>query len=105
MLPPTAGNGVRCLDTTGAGAPVYTRMSRWVKAGVLGRLFEHLQRKRLMRVLIEALRLDATIVKMYPHSTGARKKTAPRPSAAAEVAVAPNFIWLLRPRETSSLGA
>lgn len=84
---------------------VYTRMSRWAKAGVLDRLFEHRQRKRLMRVRIEALSLDSTIVKVHPDGTGALKKADRRPSAVVEAAGAPSFIWLPRPREMSSPGA
>lgn len=34
---------------------IYTRMMRWSKAGVLDRVFEQLQRQRLMRVRIEAI--------------------------------------------------
>ncbi len=83
---------------------IYTRMSRWAKAGVLARLFEHLQRKRLLRVRIEALSLDSTIVKVHPDGTGALKKADPKPSVAAEAAGAPSFIWLPRPREMSSPG-
>ena len=71
---------------------IYTRMSRWAKAGVLDRLFEHLQRKRLLRVRIEALSLDSTIVKVHPDGTGALKKADLKPSVAAEAAGAPSFI-------------
>ena len=84
---------------------IYTRMSRWAKAGVLDRLFEQLQRRRLMQVRIEALSLDSTIVKVHPDGTGALKKAAPRPSAAAVAAGAPSFIWLPRLLAMSSPGA
>ena len=75
---------------------IYTRMSRWAKAGVLDAVFECLQRQRLMHVRIEALSLDSTIIKVHPDGTGAPKKTAPRPSERAAAAGAPNFIWLPR---------
>ena len=75
---------------------IYTRMSRWAKAGVLDALFEQLQRRRLMRVRIEAVHLDSTIIKVHPDGTGALKKAAPRPSAEAAAAGAPSFIWLPR---------
>ena len=84
---------------------VYTRMSRWAQAGVLDRLFEHLQRQRLMRVRIEAISLDSTLVEVHPDGTGALEKADPRPSAAAGAAGAPSFIGLPRPREMSSPGA
>ena len=75
---------------------IYTRMSRWAKAGVLAEVFTHLQQQRLMRVHIEAVSLDSTIMKVHPDGTGALKKTAPRASARAVGAGAPNFIWLPR---------
>ena len=75
---------------------IYTRMSRWAKAGVLDAVFERLQRQRLMQVRIEAVSLDSTIMKVHPDGTGAPKKTDPRPSAKAGAGGAPNFIWLPR---------
>ncbi|MBB5216188.1 transposase [Parapusillimonas granuli] len=80
---------------------VYTRMMRWSRAGVLDRVFEHLQRERLMRVRIEALCLDSSIMKVHPDGTGARKKTAPKASGAAAAGGAPNCIWLPRMIATS----
>ena len=103
-----AANGCKWRALPGHYGPwhtLYTRMSRWAKAGVLDSLFEQLQRQRLMRVRIEALSLDSTIVKVHPDGTGAPKKTAPRPSAAVEVAGVPSFIWLPRVPAMSSPGA
>jgi len=67
----------------GSWHSIYTRMSRWARAGVLDAVFERLQRERLMRVRIEAVSLDSTIMKVHPDGTGAPKKTVPRPSARA----------------------
>jgi transposase len=53
---------------------IYTRMNRWAKAGVLDRLFEELQHQQLVRIKIEAVSLDSTIVKVHPDGTGALKK-------------------------------
>jgi transposase len=75
---------------------VYTRMLRWSRAGVLDRVFEQLQRRRLMQVRIETVCLDSSIVKVHPDGTGAPKKTAPKRSDAAAAAGAPNCIWLPR---------
>lgn len=75
---------------------IYTRMNRWAKAGVLDRVFERMQAEQLVRVRLEAVSLDSTIVKVHPDGTGARKKTARRPSAAAAEAGPPKFIWLPR---------
>ncbi len=75
---------------------IYTRMNRWSKAGVLGRLFEHLQRQQIIRIKIEAVSLDSTMVKVHPDGTGALKKTGPKPSENPELGGPPRFIWLPR---------
>jgi transposase len=59
---------------------IYTRMSRWSKAGVLNRIFTRLQTERLMEVKMHAVSLDSTTVKLHPDGTGARKKTDRSPS-------------------------
>ena len=75
---------------------IYTRMNRWAKAGVLDRLFAKLQEEQIVRIKIEAVSLDSTIVKVHPDGTGALKKTVPRPSANPGVDGPPRFIWLPR---------
>ena len=73
---------------------IYTRMNRWSKAGVLDRLFAKLQEEQIVRIKIEAVSLDSTIVKVHPDGTGALKKTVPRPSANRGAVGPPRFIWL-----------
>ena len=75
---------------------IYTRMNRWAKSGVLDRLFEKLQREQVVRIKLEAVSLDSTIVKVHPDGTGALKKTDPSRSASRAVDGAPGFIWLPR---------
>jgi len=75
---------------------IYTRMNRWSKNGVLDRVFEQLQRHNIVRVRLEAVSLDSTIVKVHPDGTGARKKTARNRSASPEADGPPRFIWLPR---------
>jgi transposase len=75
---------------------IYTRMNRWAKAGVLDRLFAELQREQLIRVKIEAVSLDSTIIKVHPDGTGALKKTVHKRSASLAAAGAQRFIWLPR---------
>lgn len=53
---------------------IYTRMNRWAKAGVLDKLFEKLQEEQLIRIKLETVSLDSTIVKVHPDGTGALKK-------------------------------
>jgi transposase len=75
---------------------IYTRMNRWSKSGVLDRVFQELQREQIVRIKIEAVSLDSTVVKVHPDGTGALKKTAPKPSENPEAAGPPRFIWLPR---------
>ncbi len=75
---------------------IYTRLRRWAAAGVLDRTFQALQEHRLIRLRIECVGLDSTIVKVHPDGTGARKKTARKPSASRAAAGPPRFIWLPR---------
>ena len=81
---------------------IYTRMNRWSKNGVLDRVFEQLQREQILRLKLEAVSLDSTIVKVHPDGTGALKKTVPSPLAGPEAAGPPSFIWLPRMLEPPS---
>src|SRR5436189_516304 len=62
--------------------PIYTRMNRGTKAGVLDRMFEELQRAQVVRIRIEAVSLDSTSIKVHPDGTGALKK---RPASHRQV--------------------
>lgn len=75
---------------------IYVRMNRWSKNGVLDRVFAQLQKEQIVRIKIEAVSLDSTIVKVHPDGTGALKKTARKPSASLVEDGAPRFIWLPR---------
>ena len=75
---------------------IYTRMNRWSKAGVLDRVFARLQQEQIIRIKLEAVSLDSTIVKVHPDGTGALKKTDRKPSESLGEAGAPRFIWLPR---------
>ena len=57
---------------------IYTRMNRWSKNGVLDQVFEHLQREQIVRIKLEAMSMDSTIVKVHPDGTGALKKNGPQ---------------------------
>ena len=78
---------------------IYTRWSRWSKAGVLDRVFERLQHTQLVRVKIDAVSLDSTAVKVHPDGTGALKKTAPKPLANRVAAGPPKSTSSRRTRE------
>jgi transposase len=75
---------------------IYTRMNRWSKNGVLDRVFEQLQREQILRIQIEAVKLDSTTVKVHPDGMGALKKTDRSPSENPAAAGPPRFIWLPR---------
>ena len=75
---------------------IYVRMNRWAKHGVLDRIFEALQKERLLRMKIEVTSLDSTIVKVHPDGTGALKKLVRNLSANPEEDGQPKFIWLPR---------
>ena len=47
---------------------------------MLDRVFEHLQREQIVRIKLEAVSMDSTIVKVHPDGTGALKKTVPNRS-------------------------
>ena len=75
---------------------IYMRMNRWSKSGVLDRVFEKLQCQQIVRLKLEAVSLDSTIVKVHPDGTRAPKKTDPSRSADHAAAGPPSFIWLPR---------
>jgi len=75
---------------------IYTRMNRWSKNGVLDRVFQRLQESQIVRIRIEAVSLDSTIVKVHPDGTGALKKTAHNRSENLAGDGQPRFIWLPR---------
>ena len=78
---------------------IYTRMNRWSKNGVLDQVFERLQKEQIIRIKIEAVKMDSTVVKVHPDGTGALKKTDPKPSGNRAADGPPRFIWLPRMRE------
>ena len=51
--------------------PIYTRMNRWSKTGVLDRVFAHLQKEQLVQLKLEAVLMDRTSVTGHPDGTGA----------------------------------
>ena len=56
----------------GSGVKVQTRFSRWAKAGVWERVFQHLAAEADN----EYAMIDSTIVRAHQHSAGAPKKLA-----------------------------
>jgi len=81
---------------------IYTRMNRWSKNGTLDRVFEKLQLEQIVRLSLEAISLDSTVIKVHPDGTGALKKTDRKPSASRAADGPPKFIWLPRMLERPS---
>jgi len=73
---------------------IYTRMNRWAKNGLLDEVFLAMQEQDLIRVKVEVVSLDSTIIKVHPDGTGALKKTARNVSANPEEVGQQKFIWL-----------
>lgn len=73
---------------------IYTRANRWAKAGVLDRIFQALQENHVIRLQIDHVSLDSTIVKVHPDGTGALKKTVLNLSVNRVEDGLPKFIWL-----------
>jgi transposase len=72
---------------------IYTRLSRWARKGVLQRVFKQLQLAQVIRIKIEAISLDSTIVKVHPDAAGALKKTGHRRSENPVADGQLKFIW------------
>jgi transposase len=49
---------------------IHTRMNRWAKGGVFDCVLPQLQRAQTLRIKIEAVALDRTIVKVHPVGRG-----------------------------------
>ena len=94
MSPSRAANGAGLPKRFGNWHTIYTRMNRWSKNGVLDAVFEKLQREQLVRIRIEAVFMDSTIVKVHPDGTGGLKKTVRKRSANPAADGPPRFIWL-----------
>ena len=78
----------------GNGHTLYTRMNRWSQNGVLDRVLERLQREQIVRLKVEAVKLDSTIVTVHPDGTGALKKTDRRPLENSAADGPPRFLGL-----------
>ena len=73
---------------------IYKRYNRWVKNGVIGRIFTALQLEKIISIKVENLSFDSTSCKVHPDAHGAIKKTANKPSGSQKAAGIPSFTWL-----------
>jgi transposase len=54
---------------------VYQRYGRWVKNGVIERLYKELTEQRILDVPFVSLKMDSMTVPVHPDACGALKKT------------------------------
>ena len=74
-----ASPGATCRSALAIAKNVHRRFSRWARAGVWERVFQHLAEEADN----EYAMIDSTIVRAHQHSAGAQKKLAKtKPSAA-----------------------
>ena len=73
---------------------IYTRANRWVKNGVLDRVFAALQESDIINIQVDHVSLDSTAVKVHPDGTGALKKTVHNLSVNHGPDGRPKYIWL-----------
>ena len=73
---------------------LYTRMNRWAKRGVRDRVVAPLHHTPILRVTLEAVAVDRTLVQVHPDGTGALKHTARPPWVGPAAEGRPRGIWL-----------
>jgi transposase len=77
----------------GNWATIYKKFSRWVKSGVLQRIFAALQTEKIIAVRVQALALDSTSCKVHPDGHEALKNSESNLSANQKVGGIPSFMW------------
>ncbi len=75
---------------------IYTRMNRWSKLGVLDRVFARLQQSRIVRIRLETVAPDNTVVAVLPYTTATPGDTARNRPGGPGAAGAARFVWLPR---------
>jgi len=73
---------------------IYKRANRWAKNGTLSRVFIALQREQIIKIRIERVSLDSTMIKVHPDAHGAEKKTVNSLSEKPSEAGTPSFMWV-----------
>jgi transposase len=70
-------------DRFGKWNTIYRRVNRWAKSGVIQRVFEEMQRERILGIHVDFMAIDSTSAKIHPDGMGAEKK---RPSINWQIA-------------------
>ena len=80
---------------------IYQRFKRWCENGVIQRIFNALQREKIIAIKVEVLALDSTSCKLHPDAHGALKNTDNNVSGNQRADGIPSFTWY--PQMTRSL--
>jgi len=64
---------------------IYMRYSRWVKNGVIERMFRELHVQNILHLKPDASMMDSTTIKVHPDACGALKKAVFSPSVVQKV--------------------
>ena len=59
--------------TFGNWHTIYVKFNRWSKNGTIQRIFEELQKQKIIDIQSEVLSLDSTSIKVHPDAAGAKK--------------------------------
>jgi len=78
-------------------------MNRWAKRGVRDRVVAPLHHTQILRVTLEAVAVDRTLVQVHPDGTGALKHTARPPWVGPAAEGRPRCIWLPRLLERAGM--
>ena len=73
---------------------IYQRARRWAKNGTLERVFIALQKEQIIKIRIERISLESTMIKVHPDAHGAEKKTEFSASEKPPEDGTPNFMWV-----------
>ena len=73
---------------------IYQRARRWAKNGTLSRVFIELQKEQIIKIRIERLSLDSTMIKAHPDAHGAEKKTGNSASEKPSEGGTLSFMWV-----------
>ena len=80
---------------------IYQRFKIWCENGVIQRIFNALQKEKIIAIKVEVLALDSTSCELHPEAHGALKNTDNNVSGNQRADGIPSFTWY--PQMTRSL--
>jgi transposase len=73
---------------------IYKRARRWSQSGVLAKAFIALQKEQIIKIRVERISFDSTMIKVHPDAHGAAKKTENNVSERVAEDGILNFMWV-----------